>query len=338
MCFRESTPVVLQHRSRIDIRECADVEARPERDPDKAVSFGKVETALDLRVALVCPADVAVGRPQRHQRVGDDRDRVGPLRERQRTIGDRDGLLELLVQQAGAGELAEDRDEPGSSARSANSSAAGSRSANAASVRYGVSSAYPRAAVARATAGRSPTAGAGRLPGGGAPRPRRAARRRRRHSPARSSRAASLAGVGRHRQRLAQERDRLLVRAEGGRPIGGRDERDPRLGGQRIGLRPVRRVRVRGEVVAGQRARELVGAEDFEEARRREVADLAVAAGRACCRRPRGSAPGRTRTGRAPAIAGRASRVSSSRRTSAAEARLERRLVDARDGGESLRA
>ena len=74
------------------------------------------------------------------------------------------------------------------------------------------------------------------------------------------------------------------------------------------------RVRARGEVVAREGAGELVGAERLEAARRRGGARRSLA--RACCRRPRGSGPGRTRTGPAPGTADRRRRARSSRRTS----------------------
>ena len=84
------------------------------------------------------------------------------------------------------------------------------------------------------------------------------------------------------------------------RAIGGRTEGDPRLGGERIGFGPVGRVRVGREVVAGEGAGELVGAERSRRTAPRRGGGPFGPAARACCRRPRGSAPGRTRTGRAP--------------------------------------
>ena len=78
---------------------------------------------------------------------------------------------------------------------------------------------------------------------------------------------------------------------------------------------PVGRVLVGREVVAGEGAGELVGPERLEVAGGGEVTDLAVRAARACCRRPRGSATGRRRTGPAPGERGSPWSVSSSRRT-----------------------
>ena len=85
-----------------------------------------------------------------------------------------------------------------------------------------------------------------------------------------------LGGIGGDLERLLEERDRLLVRAERGRPLGRAPERDARLGGERIRLGRVRGQPLRREVVPGEPARELVGAQVLEVARGGEVADLAV--------------------------------------------------------------
>ena len=126
-------------------------------------------------------------------------------------------------------------------------------------------------------------------------------------------------------ERLLEERERLGVRRERGRAVGGGAERRSAPGPRARRPRARRRVGVRGEVVAGERARELVRPERLEVARGREVARTAGRAARACCTRPRGSGPGRTRTGRARASGGRRRRASSSRRTRLREAALERR-------------
>ena len=98
----------------------------------------------------------------------------------------------------------------------------------------------------------------------------------------------SVGRVRADREGVLEERDRLRVRAEGRRALGGAAQGDPRLRRQRVGLGPVGRVLVGREVVTGQRAGQLVGAQGLEVPRRGEVADLAVALAPACCRRPRG--------------------------------------------------
>lgn len=88
-----------------------------------------------------------------------------------------------------------------------------------------------------------------------------------------------LGRIGRDREGLAQEGDGLFLRAEGGGARGGGLQRDPGLGGQRFGFRPLCGVLVRCEVVAGEGAGELVGAEALEEPGGSEVAALAISLG-----------------------------------------------------------
>ncbi len=83
--------------------------------------------------------------------------------------------------------------------------------------------------------------------------------------------------VGADRQGVLEEGDRLGVRPEGGGALGGPAQRHPRLGGEGVGLGPIRRVALGGQVVAGQGAGQLVGAEGLEVACGGEVAHLAVA-------------------------------------------------------------
>ena len=87
-----------------------------------------------------------------------------------------------------------------------------------------------------------------------------------------------LGRLGRHRDRLEQESRGLAVRTQGGSALCGRAQRDPRLGRERLGLVRRPRVGVRREVLAGERARELLAAEPLEVARGREVAGLAIVA------------------------------------------------------------
>ena len=78
-------------------------------------------------------------------------------------------------------------------------------------------------------------------------------------------------------QGVLEERDRLRVRAERDRALGGAAERHSSLDREGARLRSVGRVPLRGEVVAGECSRQLVGPERLEEARCGEMADLAVA-------------------------------------------------------------
>ena len=89
----------------------------------------------------------------------------------------------------------------------------------------------------------------------------------------------AIGGIGADGQGVLEERDRLGVRAERRRPFGCSAQRHSRLGRQRVGLGPVGRVAVGGQVVAGQGAGQLVGLERLEEPCRGQVADLAVALG-----------------------------------------------------------
>ncbi len=78
-------------------------------------------------------------------------------------------------------------------------------------------------------------------------------------------------------ERLEQERERLVERAELARPIGRTAERDPSLGGEGLGLGPGGRVAIRVEIVAGQDAGDLVVAERLEVLGRCEMASPALA-------------------------------------------------------------
>ena len=66
---------------------------------------------------------------------------------------------------------------------------------------------------------------------------------------------------------------------ERGRPVGGRAQRNPGLGGERVGLVTGGRCLVGGEVVAGEHARQLVVAERLEIAGRGEMLRATVALG-----------------------------------------------------------
>ncbi len=90
---------------------------------------------------------------------------------------------------------------------------------------------------------------------------------------------AFLGRIGGHGQGLLQEGDRLHVRAEGDRAFGGASQGDACLGGEGVGLGSLGGVLVGGQVLAGQRARQLVGAEGLEVAGGGEVAGLPVASG-----------------------------------------------------------
>ena len=68
----------------------------------------------------------------------------------------------------------------------------------------------------------------------------------------------AVAGVGRDREGLLVEPDRLIVSAERGRPLTGGTQRDSGLRGQRVSLGPLLRVCMGGEVMPGEGAGELV--------------------------------------------------------------------------------
>ncbi len=70
--------------------------------------------------------------------------------------------------------------------------------------------------------------------------------------------AGDLGRVGGHRDRLAQVEDRLVRRRQRERALGGAPQGEARLGGDRIRLGPRLTGRVRGKVVAGQDAGQLV--------------------------------------------------------------------------------
>ena len=78
---------------------------------------------------------------------------------------------------------------------------------------------------------------------------------------------------------MLEERDRLLVGAQGGGPLGRCPQGDTGLGGNGVGLGSLGRVPVGGEVVAGEGAGGLVGPEALEETGRGEVTGLAVTLG-----------------------------------------------------------
>ena len=98
----------------------------------------------------------------------------------------------------------------------------------------------------------------------------------------------ALGRAGRDRQRLLEVRDRLVVAAQRRGSVGGAGEREARLGGDRIGLGAGLGGLVGGEVVAGQRAGQLVVAERLVVAGHGEVPRRGGRGARACRRRPRG--------------------------------------------------
>ena len=80
-----------------------------------------------------------------------------------------------------------------------------------------------------------------------------------------------------HLDRVTVEPQRLLLRSQRDRPVPGRPQRDPRLCGERLGLRALDSVAVGGQVVVRKRPGQLLVHERLEMAGRREVAGLAVA-------------------------------------------------------------
>ena len=114
-----------------------------------------------------------------------------------------------------------------------------------------------------------------------------------------------LGRIGRHQESLFEETERLVVRTKVDGPRGRSLERDLGLTGERVGLGPLGRIRVRRQVVAGQARRRSRRCPGSRRSARRRGGGACGRAWPACCRRPRGSAPGRRRTGRARGCAGR---------------------------------
>ena len=146
-----------------------------------------------------------------------------------------------------------------------------------------------------------------------------------------------LGGIGGDLERLLEEGDRLLVRAERRRSLGGAAKRDAGLRGERVGLRRIRGQPLRREVVAGQPAGELVRAEALEEARRGEVADLAVLLRERVVGDLADQAPARSAYWPRSGERGSTSRTSSSRRTSARRRGSSSACGGAGDGREARR-
>jgi len=83
-----------------------------------------------------------------------------------------------------------------------------------------------------------------------------------------------------HGPGLVEKPNPLAERAEVDRAFSRRTQGDPGLGGQGVGLGTLGRIRLGGEVMAGEGSGELVRAECFEEPGSREVATLAVLPGK----------------------------------------------------------
>ena len=139
------------------------------------------------------------------------------------------------------------------------------------------------------------------------------------------------------RDRLLQERDRLVGRAQRHRPVRRGTQRQACLRGQRVCLGALGRVLECGEVVAGERAGQLVAADALEVARRGQVALAAIRA----CQRVVGDLTDEALNERVLTALRRprwASKTSSSRRTRRPEPRLERGVVDAGEMARGRRA
>ena len=89
----------------------------------------------------------------------------------------------------------------------------------------------------------------------------------------------SFGWIGRDEERLLEEADGALGRAEVEGAIGRADERQPGLDGDGVALGAVRSGLPGGDVVARERAGQLVLAERFEEAGGGQVAGAAIALG-----------------------------------------------------------
>ena len=86
-----------------------------------------------------------------------------------------------------------------------------------------------------------------------------------------------VVGIDRDGEGLTEQDDRLVLAAECDRPFRGGPEGDPSLCGECIRLWPVGRIRVGGEVMAGQPTGDLVRPEALEEPGRCQVTGLPIA-------------------------------------------------------------
>ena len=89
--------------------------------------------------------------------------------------------------------------------------------------------------------------------------------------------AGSLDRLRGHLERIPEEAGRLLLGAQGHRPVAGRAERDPGLAGKGVGLRALGGVPERRQVVHREGARQLLVHERLEVAGGSQVARLAIA-------------------------------------------------------------
>ena len=223
------------------------------------MGFGEAAADLHHAVALGEPTESPERRALRHQGVGQDRHQVQVLGRLQHAIGDLHGPPMVLAQEVGPRELALERHERrlrvqvgqlGGGRLEEGQRVVQSPPGELGSAKRGRGAGHadPIAALAMLRHGASEQ-GLGRVVAGGD------------HSGVTGplQQLGLLGGVGRDGQGLLDERDRLVVRAERRRALGGRLERDPGLAPERIGLGSLGSVRVGGKIVAGEGSGQLVG-------------------------------------------------------------------------------
>ncbi len=253
------------------------VDERAEQGPVEPVRLGERLAAADQREPLGNPTESTKRRALRQEGVRDDRDEVCVLGGFEDRVGHLDRASMLLGQHQGARKLAAKNDGRGIGGKVGELRA--SRLQDGQGIWRAVGNQERAAQGSGRARDRRPITG---LPLGLDGRPEMAigdgvtaGRRGGVAGPFEEFRAvARIAGDA---EGLLEECEGLLVGAEQGSALGRCPEGDPGLGAERLRLRSVGCVVPSGEIVAGQRGRDLVGLERFEIAGRGQVAGLAVA-------------------------------------------------------------
>ena len=260
-----------------DVRE---VDSSAQRDRWPALALRDVDPGLDDALAFEDAADLGEGGPLRDQRIRREVHEVLPLGAREHPVGDADRLERVAVEEVRAGELRAERD-PGRAIRRDPRTRPQRAPGSQAPDRPGTPRAIARPRAAVAASGSRPVPGLA-LPSDRVAQeivgPRVAAGGGCRLA-CPDEQVRLLARIGRHLQRLVEEGDRLLVRAERGRPFRRSPEGDPSLPADGVRLGARRGFLECGEIVGGQRADQLVLAERLEMACRGEMPVAAVALG-----------------------------------------------------------
>ena len=279
---RQAIPRDLEGRPRVVDRERpAEIDARPDLVVKEAVSLGEAQAGLEAADPFVFSTNTGQRNPPRHERIGDEVHAVQVLRDLEGAVRGGHRRIEIhLPEHLEAGQLAEQRGVPRVLAEVGELRCGivdkGQRGVEAETAEHRVAKAPGDPCRAASIAGdpeqldRARQEPLGLLVD--------AAGRRGRPGSLEQRRAIDrLRG---HVERVAVEAERLLLGAERHGAVPRRPERDPRLRRERVGLRAIGGVPIRGQVVRGERARELLVHERLEVTGRREVARLSVAAGK----------------------------------------------------------